>query len=425
MLWTRRVVAGAVAAAVAAGGIAAVTHGRHDNRRLSIAGSGPSGTTPALSAATIANGRWRAMATFPLATRTDESVVWTGSLMIVWGGHQDEQVLGDGAAYDPGTDSWRELPTAPITARTGAAAVWTGREMLVWGGARSLPGSYLSDGAAFDPVAWTWHRIAASPLVPRYNAGMVWTGTEAIVVGGYETNTGDLTSARDAAAYDPATDRWRPIASLPAVGGAAIENLSFVWTGKRLLVWELWSRTTGTLRSFGLQLVEYDPSADVWQRGPEPDDPHRNVYAPIWTGREVLAPAAPPLCDLPDGAENCGPPATDLHGGEFDPATGSWTSIPHGPVDDDVAASVWTGDDFVEMSAGTVNPANGAVIEHPGSVAAWSPRTNEWTRLPRPLFEDTAGTMLWTGHDILVWNSGHGMRYGLASATRASPSNSK
>jgi hypothetical protein len=38
-------------------------------------------------------------------------------------------------------------------------------------------------------------------------------------------------------------------------------------------------------------LVEYDPSDDTWTRGPESDDPDRNVVAPIWTGHLVVAPA--------------------------------------------------------------------------------------------------------------------------------------
>jgi len=413
-LRTRRVLAGVVAAAVAAGGFAAVTRDGRAHRRLSIAGSGPSGTTPSPSTATIADGHWSAIAPLPLEPRTDASVIWTGSLMIVWGGHQDDHVLGNGAAYDPDTNSWRALPPAPISARAAASAVWTGREMIVWGGDRKFVGDYASDGAAFDPVAWTWRRIAAAPLAPRYRADMMWTGTEAIVFGGYETNTGDLTSALDAAAYDPATDRWRPIASLPGVNGAAIETLSFVWTGKRLLVWELWSRATNALGSFGRQLVEYDPSADALQRGPEPDNPHRNVYAPIWTGHEVIAPAVAPLCDLPDGAQNCGPPPPDLHGSTFDPATGAWASMPHGPADDGQAESVWTGDDLVAFSSGLNDSLTGKTTIRPGTAAAWNPTSNTWTTLPRAPSVPGLPTSFWTGRQILVWGTDGGVRYDLA-----------
>jgi hypothetical protein len=50
--------------------------------------------------------------------------------MIVWGGGLDS-----GSRYAPGTDSWTVTSTvgAPA-ARSNQTAVWTGTEMIVWGG---------------------------------------------------------------------------------------------------------------------------------------------------------------------------------------------------------------------------------------------------------------------------------------------------
>ncbi len=424
-LWARRLLAGVVVLAVGSGAVATLARNQHHGHQVSITGSGPAGsgprgsgppgtgptgTTPALSAATIANGRWRTIAPFPLESRQHDSAIWTGSQMIVWGGDNGQRVFGDGAAYDPVTNTWRALPPAPIAARTFAAVVWTGREMFVWGGGRAYVGSYTSDCAAFDPVTWKWRAISAAPLSARYGADAVWTGKEVIVFGGSDSNTYAATRL-DAAAYDPATDRWKQIAPMPGVDNATVEDLRFVWTGNKLFVWEFWSGTVGNLDLRRQQLVEYDPNDDSWRHGPAPDDPHRNVYAPIWTGDEIVSAAEPPLCDLPDGAQNCGPPPTNLQGGEFDPATGTWRSMPHGPADDGESASVWTGADLVVLSGQVNDRATGRTIVEAGTAAAWNPLTNAWTSLPRAPFADSLATGFWTGREILIWGADGGIEY--------------
>jgi hypothetical protein len=76
-------------------------------------------------------------------------MVWTGTEMIVWGGITFDgglngDALGDGARYDPSTDTWRTMSTiGSPTARFRAGAVWTGIELLIWGG-DSLLSSILS-----------------------------------------------------------------------------------------------------------------------------------------------------------------------------------------------------------------------------------------------------------------------------------------
>jgi hypothetical protein len=79
--------------------------------------------------------------------------VWTGGLMLVWGGpeHQPhpERPIAVGAAYDPAHNRWVPLPRAPSVPWRGQTAVWTGRQMVVWGGF-SGPGPF-SSGAVFTP----------------------------------------------------------------------------------------------------------------------------------------------------------------------------------------------------------------------------------------------------------------------------------
>jgi hypothetical protein len=69
--------------------------------------------------------------------RSSHTAVWTGSLMVVWGGYN--RYFNTGGRYDPATDVW--TPTSTIGAPAGRydhTAVWTGSSMIVWGGRSSV-----------------------------------------------------------------------------------------------------------------------------------------------------------------------------------------------------------------------------------------------------------------------------------------------
>jgi N-acetylneuraminic acid mutarotase len=80
--------------------------------------------------------------------------VWSGSEVLVWGGHVGgtswTEPANDGAAYDPRTQQWRFILLAPIGGRAGHEAVWSGEEMIVWGG---FPRCCSIDSVIHDLVA--------------------------------------------------------------------------------------------------------------------------------------------------------------------------------------------------------------------------------------------------------------------------------
>ncbi len=129
---------------------------------------------------------WQPIATTGApAARTRHTAVWTGSKMIVWGGQQSGVLLGDGAAYDPGTDTWTNLPLvgAPV-ARAGHVAVWSGTELLIYGGEDSS-GTPLASGGAYDPVKNKWRTLdTATGALARTSSTAVWSGSELILFGG-------------------------------------------------------------------------------------------------------------------------------------------------------------------------------------------------------------------------------------------------
>ena len=84
---------------------------------------------------------WSVMATEEAPTaRADAVAVWTGREMIVWGGRatglQGQSVaLNDGARYDPSANKWTALEDEVLAyARFGHTAIWTGTDMIIWGG---------------------------------------------------------------------------------------------------------------------------------------------------------------------------------------------------------------------------------------------------------------------------------------------------
>jgi hypothetical protein len=83
--------------------------------------------------------------------RKNNTAVWTGSEMIVWGGYRSGPFgTNSGGRYNPGTDSWAATSTfnAPDR-RLSHTAIWTGSEMVVWGGYGGRFVSALNTGGRY------------------------------------------------------------------------------------------------------------------------------------------------------------------------------------------------------------------------------------------------------------------------------------
>ncbi len=201
----------------------------------------------------------------PIRERSTPAVVWTGTEMIVWGGMDaDQATLDDGAAFDLASGTWRVIAPAPIEPRLYPAVQWTGTEMLVWGGQRSNSASgdavqtnLLTDGAAYNPATDTWRRLADDPFDSwQLASGSVWTGEELILTG-IEADP-QVGEGQRMAAYDPATDQWRQLADPPQ----GFDSFNLLWTGEAILTTVTgMDPTTGDASN--LELVRYDPSSDT------------------------------------------------------------------------------------------------------------------------------------------------------------------
>ena len=341
-------------------------------------------------------GSWRSMSlTGAPASRTGQSAVWTGTEMIIWGGAGGDgsTLLGDGAAYDPASDSWRQLsPNGAPSPRFNHIAAWTGHEMIVWGG--QGPGAQGS-GGIYDPARDTWASIAntGSPMPSSGGNGElgVWTGKELIVWGGCcpPTNTG--------AAYDPDTDSWRPLST----GGAPRARLgaAAVWTGLEMLVWG----GLGTDAS-GSQVVlgdggRYHAIADTWKGlSTQGSLSPRAGHVVGWTGREML---------IWGGGEQSGQVIGD--GARYDPAADRWARIgtSAGPSRRQGETAVWTGTEWLLWGGSKVEsgPGQPTRVAYAVDDLRYNPATDSWAAIsqrdaPMPRSRHTA---VWTGREMLVW----------------------
>lgn len=228
-----------------------------------------------------ATGRWRRLS----RSLPNGLVVWTGREAIGWGGGCCGDASAEGVAYTPSANRWRRIPRSPLAASQSPLGAWTGRELVVLV-------SGMHDGkvvrgaraAAYDPARNAWRRVRPLPE-PREGASAVWDGRELLVVGGTAAPRGARvpTPARTAFAFDPGTNRWRRLRSMPSgrVGAVA------AWAGRRLVLWGGRTRLGASPRYARLALA-YEPRRDRWLTLPQAPLPGRIAAGATWTGRRLL-----------------------------------------------------------------------------------------------------------------------------------------
>ena len=235
--------------------------------------------------------------------RIDHVAAWVGTHMVIWGGQTDNLGPADPRRYDPATDTWSAVGSTDLPpSAAGTRGIWTGRELLLIGGFRP-PMEPASGVSRYNPVTDSWQQPFPTENAPevRYGDVVVWTGREAIVwgpipvapgtppvrprgavfdaaagtwsviddhdqpvgshigLGVFATGAGTrgtglmlvVGGAYQGGAYDPASDRWWPIAMQGSVGG----QFAF-WTGTQMLVWGAGDAGGGTYVSMG---ARYQP----------------------------------------------------------------------------------------------------------------------------------------------------------------------
>ncbi len=327
--------------------------------------------------------------------RSLQTVVWTGTEMIVWGGINNSGGLNSGGRYNPLTDTWVSTSTGSgvPNARYRHTGVWTGTQMIVWGGWVPAEFGPSNTGSRYTPATDSWSATSTAPDCPsgRWTHTAVWTGTRMIVWGGLSPahsalNTGGL--------YDPLSDTWQAtstVANVPAVryGHTA------VWTGFEMIVWGgQTSGGSGYLNSGGC----YDPLTDSWRSTSTtaPCPAERSFLTAVWTGTEMIV----------WGGFNSGGYLNS--GGRYDPAADTWAATSTGvncPTGREYPAAVWTGTVMVVWGGlgNTFDPDG----QYKNTGGRYNPVSDTWlptsTAWPCPTGRISMPGV-WTGSEMIIWS---------------------
>lgn len=322
--------------------------------------------------------------------------VWTGTEMLIWGGYNGAARLGDGARYNPVTDTWASIAsTGAPSARLWHTAIWTGTEMIVWGGDPSGD-SGINTGARYNPLLNTWNPVStAGAPSGRRSHSAVWTGSEMIIWGGDNGGINAGNPKNDGARYNPVTDTWTPIATTAAPSVRTFH--SAVWIGTEMIIWGGYQYGNGLAEGQLGDGARYSLANDSWTPISDLSAPTaRTMAAVVWSGSEMIV----------WGGVIPGPSATAGDGARYNPASNTWTPIssngaPSRRGDYPMLSipSVWTGSEML-IWGGRANGSGGL-----NDGARYNPLNNTWTAItthgaPTARYANFA---VWAGDRMIVW----------------------
>jgi N-acetylneuraminic acid mutarotase len=167
------------------------------------------------------------------APRVWHTAVWTGSVMIVWGGLGGAGPLGDGASYDPKKRTWTAIDSVGAPSpRYRHSAVWDASRgtMLVFGGTDGA--REVESAGAYDVAKNHWTTLSTSGEPgPRQLHGATMVGTKMFIWGGESAGN----AIGDGALYDPDQDAWSPLPT-DAAPTARRQHIA-ISNGAKVVVW--------------------------------------------------------------------------------------------------------------------------------------------------------------------------------------------
>ena len=333
---------GAAAAASSAAVVLAACTGHSTGPAPSLEPSGSSyaSTGPGTPDA-LAQDRWSRLPAAPIVGRMYAATAWTGKDLFVLGGSAGyKRPLGDGATYDPATREWTKLPTSPLGARVEAYAAWTGDSVIVWGG---YGGSINpeSSGATYDPSTRQW-RVLPKDLL-HSGGPATWTGKGLLVLSRTRAHPQLL-----AEEYVVSTGKWRRLPDPPTLPGHAIAP-DIVGYGGGAYVLTPWEGSGIYLATW-----QFSDATGRWTKL-TPDETESIFDRVIWSGRELLVPAARPGSGL-DSSPTCQGSECPYLGQRLRPGDQEWRDMSRGPLGVADGATVWTGASLVALAAGSGTP---------------------------------------------------------------------
>ncbi len=346
---------------------------------------------------------WKPLPPAPIPPRMEDLTLWTGTVMLVWGGvNGSNQNFGSGATYNPESGQWQVLPPAPISPRAGPVGVWTGTEALIYGG-DGPGGTTPADGAAYDPSTQTWRHLAPAPLGNLGDSAnyVVWTGKVMLAWGFREPSGATIPPI---GIFNPTANQWTTGAAAPV--SPPISGDAF-WTGTELIVVGAGSPPS-TQTPSPLVAVAYNPTTNTWrQLPPSPISYGRQQMMAAWDGTELI---------IGGGYGYVYDPGPHADAAAYNPTANTWRRLPNAP--EDYTATTFDGDRYTNLWDGL-----DIVIlqdsDPKGRPLLLNPTTGTWGfGPPQPVPGRGDTPAIWTGRQIIEWAGGtvHPTSYGQSAA---------
>ena len=189
---------------------------------------------------------WRALAPMPIKRCSAVAAEVGGKIHVIGGamlmenstetalfGGRPARVVGINQVYDPATNTWATRSPMPTTRNHAFAGVVNGKIYVIGGrlGAAHVTHSSNTDVVEeYDPVRDTWGGVKARMPTARSGGGWATYNGRIYVAGGELHNDRLHASYRALEAYDPATNRWIILPSMPG----ALHGNAVAFIGNRL-----------------------------------------------------------------------------------------------------------------------------------------------------------------------------------------------
>jgi len=202
---------------------------------------------------------WREGANLPEPRHHAGLTAMDGYVYLAGGHDRGSEVVDTFWRYDPDQDAWEELPPLPQGPRgaLGLAAL-DGKVYAVGGSSWDLSGPATADCACFDPATKAWTVLEPMPTA-REHLAVGAAGGLLVAIGG--RNGGDVAPEMAGAAevFDPETASWRSGAPLPVPRS----GMGVASSGDAILV------TGGEgIEGLYVDVNRYDPVTDAWDALP-------------------------------------------------------------------------------------------------------------------------------------------------------------
>ncbi|HEY1914390.1 MAG TPA: carboxypeptidase regulatory-like domain-containing protein [Streptosporangiaceae bacterium] len=162
--------------------------------------------------------KWSAIATMP-SRQGGASAAFIAGKLYVAGGYSSlyhgypAALVAHVEIYNPVTGTWSSGAKIPHPVSGAALAVVDGKMYMIGGCTIGRCGS--THVQIYDPAANTWNTAAAYPRSISYESCGELAGKIYCAGGGTGRARGPISGTADAFVFDPATNAWSPIASLP------------------------------------------------------------------------------------------------------------------------------------------------------------------------------------------------------------------